>query len=187
MYYNCPFNYTNDYDDYSYNDDYDYNDYNYNDLYRTENTPSTITNIYSYPQNLAGAIRLIEESVGGEREDELFYNYLLSVAPNAEAKRIITGIRDDERKHNVMLRRIYTQLTRRTLPQGQDETFQKPSSYIDGIRRSIIGETDAVKRYRTILFALQNRVHINMLTEILSDELRHASLYNMLLNLSPSR
>ncbi|WP_242951829.1 ferritin-like domain-containing protein [Clostridium felsineum] len=82
---------------------------------------------------------------------------------------------------------MYTQLTGKTLPASQNEQFKKPSSYLDGIKNSIIGETDAVKRYRRILFALQNRTNINMLTEIISDELRHASLYNMLFSMGKTR
>ncbi|URZ01984.1 hypothetical protein CLAUR_019810 [Clostridium felsineum] len=89
QYYNCPFNYINDYND--------YDNYGYDELYRTESMPSQITNIYSYPQNLQAALGLIQDSVAGEREDELFYNYLLNTAPSSEAKRIISGIRDDEK------------------------------------------------------------------------------------------
>ena len=79
-----------------------------------------------------------------------------------------------------MFRRIYTELTRKTLPPPQDEPFEKPKSYCDGIAKSLQGELAAVERYRKILFAMQSRIHINMLTEIITDELRHANLYNYL-------
>ena len=51
---------------------------------------------YAFPE----AVRLIAESAGSEREDELFYDYLLSQAPSPEDAQFITAIRDDERKHN---------------------------------------------------------------------------------------
>lgn len=150
----------------------------YNDMYRTE--MQMAADPYTYPGNLPGAIKLIQNAISGEREDELFYDYLISVAPNQEAKNIITGIRNDERKHNAMFRKIYTQLTGKPVPPMSEEPFEKPKSYCDGIKKALMGELNAVVNYRKILFAMQKRVHINMLTEIITDELRHAALYNYL-------
>jgi len=104
------------------------------------------------------ALEMIKNAVAGEREDELFYDYLISVAPCEEDKQIIRSIRDDERKHNKMFRQIYFELTGQMLPPSQDETFEKPASYIDGIRRALFGELGAVERYRQILFNLNNTV-----------------------------
>ncbi|WP_242966513.1 ferritin-like domain-containing protein [Clostridium sp. BSD9I1] len=135
---------------------------------------------YTYPGNLNAALRLIQDSVSGEREDALFYNYLISVAPTQESRNIITTIRNDERKHNRMFRRIYFELTGRRLPASTENEFERPTSYCAGIKRALLGELAAVQRYRRIVFALQNRIQLNMLGEIITDELRHASLYNLL-------
>lgn len=145
-----------------------------------DNNIPTIADPYTYPQNLKGALKLIQEAIAGEREDELTYQYLIRMAPAEEAKAIIGTIRDDEKKHNKMFRRIYHQLTGTMIPPSQDETFEKPTSYCDGIKKSLFGELNAVQKYRKILFALQDRVLINMLIEIITDELRHANLYNLL-------
>lgn len=139
---------------------------------------------FTYPENFTGALQLIKNAVSGEREDELFYDFLINVAPTGEAKNIIQGIRDDERKHNRMFRKIYPELTGKLLPPIQNVEFEKPKSYCDGVKKALQGELGAVQRYRRILFALQNRIHINMLTEIITDELRHANLYNLLFSLS---
>lgn len=136
--------------------------------------------IYTYPQNLPGALELIRGAVAGETEDRLFYSYLIENAPSEEDKEIIGGIRDDEIKHFGMFRQIYQQLTGQTLPPPENVTFEPPASYCEGIMRAIRGEQNAVIRYRKILFALQDRVQINMLVEIITDELRHGILYNYL-------
>lgn len=138
---------------------------------------------FTYPENVPGALQLIKGAVSGEREDELFYDYLISVAPTLEARNIIQTIRDDERKHNKMFRKIYTELTGKVFPTVQYEEFEKPRSYCEGVKKALQGELGAVQRYRRILFALQDRVQINMLTEIITDELRHANLYNLLFSL----
>ena len=134
--------------------------------------------IYTYPQNMAGALKLIEEAVAGENEDRLFYQYLIDSAPSEEDKEIIRGIRENEITHFGLFRQIYSQLTGRMLPVPEDAPFEEPASYCDGIKIALKGEQNAVQKYRKILFAMQNRVHINMLTEIITDELRHAILYN---------
>ena len=136
--------------------------------------------IYTYPMNVPGALALLQESVAGESEDRMFYQYLIENAPTIEEKEIVTGIRDDEIGHFGLVRHVYTQLTGRTLPPPQNVTFERPASYCEGLMRAIRGEQNAVIRYRQILFALQDRTLINILTAIMTDEIRHGSLYNYL-------
>ncbi len=139
--------------------------------------------IYTYPKNYQHALQLIGNALGGERSDEQFYSYLVSVAPTEEARKLISSIRDDEIKHNKMFRTVYYQLTGKILPYGEEEPFVQPQSYCEGLKRALLGELSAVERYRQILFAMENRVYINMVTEIITDELRHSGLYNLLIAL----
>jgi rubrerythrin len=141
---------------------------------------------FTYPQNYPEALQIIEKAVTGEREDEIFYDYLIKIAPSQEATSIIQGIRDDERKHNKMFRKIYIELTGHMLQEIKQEEAIKPEVYCDGIKKALLGELGAVQKYRKVLFALQDRVHLNMLTEIITDELRHANLYNLLFHMGHS-
>lgn len=135
---------------------------------------------YVYPQNLPMALQLIREAVSGESEDRKFYEYLISVAPTTEEKNIIGGIRDDEISHFGLFRQIYQELTGQTLPPPPQEEFKKPATYCEGLKNAFMGEQGVVPKYRKILFALQDRTQINKLTAIITDELRHASIYNYL-------
>lgn len=135
---------------------------------------------YVYPANLPEALKLITGAVAGEREDRQFYDYLISVAPTEEDKETIRGIRDNEIRHFMLFRLIYFQLTGQVLPAPETTPFTRPVSYCAGLRKALLGEENAVTRYRKILFAMQNRVHINMLVEITTDELRHGTLYSYL-------
>ena len=138
-------------------------------------------NIYTYPQNLNGALMLIQQAVEGENEDRIFYTWLIQNAPTEEEKQIIAGIVDNEVHHHAMFRGIYYELTGKMLPQSpEDDNFTPPATYCDGLKKALLGEQNAVKKYRNILFAMQSRVHINMLTEIITDEIRHGILYNYL-------
>jgi rubrerythrin len=135
---------------------------------------------YQYPDNLMSALALIREAVASENEDKQFYEYLISVAPNEEEKKIITGIRDDEIHHFALFRQVYFILTGRTLPEAAEVEFEKPASYCEGLKRALMGEQGAVRKYRRIFFALQDRTLMNILIEIITDEIRHGSLYNYL-------
>lgn len=125
-------------------------------------------------------IRLIQEAIADERHDELFYDYLLSVAPTDQEKKVIAGIRDDERKHRSLFRQIYTQLTGQHLPvTGEEETFQKPASYLDGIEQALMGELKAFEKYRVIYKYIPVQYR-DTIFEIMTDEMKHASYYNWL-------
>lgn len=126
----------------------------------------------------------IKSAVQSEREDELFYDYLISVAPTAEEKEIIASIRDDERGHNKMFRQIYKGITGVDIPAGEEEEFVKPISYLDGIKRALFGELGAVERYREIRRGLPTRMYRDMLFNIITDEIKHSAKYNYLYTLN---
>ncbi|OKL37827.1 ferritin family protein [Domibacillus mangrovi] len=135
-------------------------------------------------QCLQTTLQLITESVQGEREDELFYQYLISVAPTQEEKEIIASIRDDEKKHNQMFRKVYRDFTGQEVQNVNGEQFEKPVSYIDGIKKALFGELRAVEKYRKIKQCLPEGVYQHMLFEIITDELKHAAKYNYLFTLN---
>lgn len=136
--------------------------------------------IYTYPYNFQNALDLIREALAGEAEDRQFYEYLIKTAPHEEDKDIIRGIRDNEINHFSMFRQIYFELTGRMPQPTQEAAFTPPATYCEGLRKALMGEQNAVQKYRKILFAMQDRRHINMLTEIITDEIRHGILYSYL-------
>ncbi|MBB6216577.1 rubrerythrin [Anaerosolibacter carboniphilus] len=133
-------------------------------------------------KTLTEALALVKDAAQGEREDELFYDYLISVAPTKEEKDIIATIRDDERKHNKMFRQIYRYFTGQEIPPAKDEEFEKPNSYIYGVTKALFGELAAMERYRIIRAGMPDRYHRDMVFEILTDEMKHADKYNYILN-----
>jgi rubrerythrin len=138
-------------------------------------------------KTLDEALKLVKKAVQGEREDELFYDYLICVAPSKEEKDIIRSIRDDERKHNKMFRAMYKYYTGEDIRASKDDCFDKPPSYIHGIKKALFGELSAMERYRIIRAGLPDRYFRDMAFEILTDEMKHADKYNYILNLNLER
>ncbi|MEK4511167.1 ferritin-like domain-containing protein [Paenibacillus sp. FSL K6-2524] len=130
------------------------------------------------------ALDLIKEAVQGERNDELFYDELIKLAPNSEQASIITSIRDDERGHNYMFRCMYKELTDQDISGISNEQYQRVESYLTGLQRALQGELAAVEKYRKIWFGLPVGIYKDTVFGIILDELKHASKYNYLFTLN---
>lgn len=128
------------------------------------------------------AIDLIRKSVGDEKEDEIFYDTLIQQAPTEKEKNIIKSIRDDERKHNQILRRLYYEFTGQMLPADTLSNETKNNmDYKSNLEKALFGELDAVAKYRKILGTMPSGNSYTLLMSIMTDELRHASKYNFLI------
>jgi len=134
--------------------------------------------------NLQQAIGLMKEAVQGERNDELFYDEMIKLAPNAEQASIIASIRDDERGHNYMFRGMIRAITGQEVAGVSDEQYTRVESYISGLQRALQGELAAVEKYRKIWFGLPAGIYRDTVYGIILDELKHASKYNYLFTLN---
>lgn len=165
---------------------------NFNNYYRNLGVISYPNNVctYNYSKNnrtseissdLKEVIELIKESVGHEKEDEEFYKLLLTLTTNIEDINIINSIIADERKHNQILRNLYFELTGKKLPESRNESnVDNMLNYRKNLQKALMGELNAVKRYRKIMAAMPDNQKYALIMEILTDELRHANLYNFL-------
>lgn len=150
----------------------------------TQNFRRTRNEIPATYKTLEDALTLIYNAVQGETEDELFYDYLISIAPTQNEKNIIASIRDDERKHNQMFRDIYRHFTGQEIPTPREIPINQPISYRQGLTDALFGELEAVEHYRDIRAGLPTEYYRDMVFEILTDELKHADKYNYLLGLN---
>lgn len=128
------------------------------------------------------ALDLMVEAVQDETADELRYSYLISVAPTQEEVDIITSIRNDERNHRTWFREIYKQFTGEEIPIENGEEFVEPASYLDGVSKAVFGELGAMEKYRFIREGLPSRYYRDVVFRILTDEMKHATKYNYILN-----
>lgn len=155
---------------------YGFNSYNFrsSELMNTENNEIITLN---------QAIELIKKSVGDEREDELFYDTLIEQAPTEKDKEIIRSIRDDERKHNKILRGLYYNFTGQIIPVDTSTTnLDNKLSYKENLEKALFGELDAVVKYRRIMGTMPSGNSYTLLMSIMTDELRHANKYNFLIH-----
>jgi rubrerythrin len=129
------------------------------------------------------AIELIRQSVKDEREDELFYNNLLEQAQTQKEKDIITSIREDERKHNKILRDLYYNFTGQIIQQDiSNVSINMEMTYKENLEKALMGELNAVVKYRKIMGTMPSGNSYTLLMSIMTDEIRHACKYNFLIH-----
>ena len=156
--------------------------YNYNLPYMNPNMKCSNYGMDFSQEAFNTALNLIKDAVQGEREDELQYDYLISVAPSQEEKDIISTIRDDERNHRKWYRDVYKYYTGQEIESKTGEEFVKPESYLEGISKAVFGELSAMEKYRTIREGLPERLFRDTVFRILTDEMKHATKYNYILS-----
>lgn len=135
-------------------------------------------------KTLEEALILIKEWLKSEKEEVLFYDYLIAVAPTKEEKNIIVSIRDDERKHYSYFKEIYTFFTRKNISPPNNIDFIKPHSYIEGIRKAKFNELSSVEKCRDIIAGVTDKYYKAIIFEILADELNHSHKYTSILFLN---
>jgi rubrerythrin len=134
---------------------------------------------YNAHMNLETALITIRQAVESEADVKAFYGFMLDAAPSEEDRELLAGIRRDDLKHFELLRQIYYDTTGEKLAPAQ-LAATLPVTYAGGLTAGLMGEQQAAATYRKVLFAMRGRRHINMMTEIITDELRHLGLYNYL-------
>lgn len=147
--------------------------------------PSAMTKSINNPAPSNEVLRLLEEAVAGEKEDRVFYQQLINLAPTKAEKDIIAGIRDDEISHFAQFREIYRELTGNEVSTQQEQTpEEQPLSYVASLRKALFGEMAAVKKYRAIRAELTSKRQRDILFNIITDELTHMGKYNYLITIN---
>lgn len=131
--------------------------------------------------SLDKAVEGLLNSIKNEKEDEFFYTNLIEMAPDY-AKDTISSIRDDETRHNEILRFVYSNITGEVAKNSDENVQIQEMTYAEGLEKAFFDEIAAVKKYRRIMGAMPNTKLHTLLMSIITDELRHASLYNYLIH-----
>lgn len=145
-----------------------------------QNTKNQVSN----NKKLQEAFNPIIQAVHGEIEDSLFYNYLISQAPTSEEKVILSAIKEEELRHSKQLEAIYRDFTGVGVPINQDENFQIPNSYEEGIKNALFNELEDVVKYRAIRKLIPDNKYKDIFFDIITDEILHSLMLNHLLTLN---
>lgn len=131
------------------------------------------------PHTLQKSLAWMAEAVQGEKEKEFFYEYLISVGPTESDRDLIISIRDDEKEHRDMFRTIYKDFTGQEIKEVIAEgAVKKQDSYLMGIQFGIFESLKEVEQYREIFKGLPEGYYRDAVSDMISDKLKHATMYN---------
>lgn len=133
------------------------------------------------------AIELIRKSIGDEKNDEMFYDRLIGQAPTEKEKNIIQDIRDNEKKHNMILREVYYDFTGQMVQNNMNmvqDNMSNNLSYAENLEKALFGELEAVMKYRKVLSVMPQGKWYTLIMSIMTDELRHSAKYNYLIHMA---
>ena len=151
-------------------------------------------NFYRDPIEQENTIDLLAESVSIKEKHLQIFQWLddqvmisnLSPIPSlslsdANVVIIILGyIRDEELKHFYLLQNLYFKLTG-SYPPLFTGVYYPPNNLWIGLQYAISENLECINRYQRIINGLSSIDDINVISNIISDELRHLDLYNYLL------
>lgn len=133
---------------------------------------------------IEGAVEEIKKIIQGERNSELLYDYLISIAPNKEQQEILQNLKCDLQRHSILFRRIYKDFTAIEAPITYEEIFEEPQSYIDGVKRALLEELKLIEKCREIKCALGTECHRDIVFDIITEKIKHSFKYNYLFTLN---
>ncbi len=129
------------------------------------------------------AVELIKQSIDDEKEDEMFYETLIEQAPTQKEKDIIKSIKDDEVRHNQILKDLYHNFTGEMIESTSlPKEITEKLDYTANLEKALFGELDAVEKYRRILGIMPSGDSYTLIMSNMTDELRHANKYNFLIH-----
>lgn len=141
---------------------------------------NTYEDPYDINTNLPRALRLMEQSASEKAAMRSLYRHLAEMGHGRD-KEVLYAIERDESKHDGLIRLVYTEITNGTITASNYAAMQKPASYREGLQSAVMAEQESVQKYRGILFAMRTRRHVNIITEVMTDELRHMGLLSWLM------
>lgn len=121
----------------------------------------------------------LETALAGEAGAIQFYGYLESIAPSNEARKQVDFARKDEIKHHRMFTQLYERLTGHC-PPVVNPVVTRPT-FADGVYMAFNDELDAAELYKGMLLSVHNLAIRDMMFEIMTDEMEHASRFSMIM------
>lgn len=134
---------------------------------------------YFYRNSSQELIGILKRSIQDERNDVDLYEKIHNIAYSQDDKIIINTVVRDEKEHVETFRTILREIT------GEDfypsiTKVAAPTSYIEGIRKGILAEIDAIESYNELFIKIPIQKYKNLLIKIINDELKHLGEFNYL-------
>ena len=118
-------------------------------------------------------IRMLKEGMAAEKMSARDYDLLIAAADHQEEREWLMHIRNDEKRHYLLLEDIYQDLTGRDYPILRPPASM-PQEYCEMLKTSICDALEAAAFYEKLINRLSCMRHQETVCGILNDEKEHA-------------
>lgn len=137
------------------------------------------TDTDSYAATTLSAVEIVILNVSREKNQLRFYTaHMLEIAPSEEEERLIMEIRNELLDNIDLLERLYYDLSGKRPPYITAALFLRPENYCSGLRYAILFLQNMTVFVQEILFAMEKKEHVNILTKIITDMYRQIGTIN---------
>jgi rubrerythrin len=144
--------------------------------------------VYPSPTQLEESIYKIGNSVESDEIIIRYYQWLINHIPISELtseqsdriRNTLETILIDRINHNNILKDMYYQLTGNVVTIVEKQ-FAEPENFKIEIMEEFVRALEGIQKYRLIMFGLPSLYYRDLIYIIISDKIRHASLYNYIL------
>ncbi len=136
------------------------------------------------------AINMIRKCINDYGNEELFYSELIKNISNEKVLSIVKDIRDDDRRHNRLLKEVYSNLTGQMVPMDNyqssfdDKSDKKDNDISEQLEILLFDKLDNVEKFRKILGVMPSGENYTLVFAILTDELKNSSKINYLIHIN---
>lgn len=166
---------------------------NFNNYYKNLGYNNCLNSPYKYnyskinrnnkiSEDLKEAIVVIKKMIENFKNDKEMYGLLVELTNNDEDIKLIKSIMEDEKRHNKILKELYFELTGNKITESRDNQFEDNMlNYRKNLQKSLEKELDELTKYRKVMAVMPDKNKSLALMEIITNKLKHASLYNFLI------
>lgn len=145
--------------------------------YNISNTRSS-----NMTEDLKEAIEIIKKMINSFDDNKRAYELLLSLANNNEDIKVIEDIMAEEIMHNKILRKIYFELTGKKIGDTRVSMYENNLlNYKKNLQKLLERELHELSWYKKIMAAMPDRTKSLAIMDIITNKLKHASMYNFLI------
>ncbi|WP_227763152.1 ferritin-like domain-containing protein [Zhaonella formicivorans] len=125
-------------------------------------------------------IDLIHHAIMDEMNDAAYYREMAKMAPDYEARELLTSMSDDETRHAEQFTEVYRAMTGKQPSPMQHHPMV--SGYKEALKHRFHAETGAYKKYKEYYLCSENMKLRNIFFDAMHDEARHAMYLQYLMH-----
>jgi hypothetical protein len=126
--------------------------------------------------NIQESIRILELLLPAIKENQLLYNYLISISPTKKERLLIEYIKENLLEEYNIIIDMYKNLTKiNDIELPQDTHTSRPPNFKQGIKKGIFSILNIIEKYRLLFVNIPNRYYKDIIFKFILEQVNDAN------------